>query len=95
MCECGENRDKSQKPASGKKLGKPSGGGEGGRVKQVKGAETYKLAVRREISPRNVMYSTGTTVKDIVFWKVAKRVDLKNSHYKNKTLLVTMWADGP
>ena len=44
------------------------------------------------ISPGDVMYIIVTIVNNIVYLKVAKRVDFKSSHYKKKK--VYMCGDG-
>ena len=43
----------------------------------------YKLPVYMKINSRDLMYSMVTTVNNIVYLKVAMRVEFKCSHYNN------------
>ena len=50
----------------------------------MKGVKRYKLPVRREISPGDVMYNMMTIVNNCIVYLKEKRVDLKSSHHKKK-----------
>ena len=50
-------------------------------------SQRYKFSVVRQISQRNVMYSTVIIVNTVLCLQVAKRVVLKNLITRNKTEL--------
>lgn len=60
----------------------------GGRewVKWVKVVKMYKLPIKRQIRPGDVIYSMATTVSNtsIIYSRIANRVILKSSPHKKK-----------
>ena len=51
--------------------------GHGGMEETAEGIKTFKLPVIRLLSLEHIMYSVVTIINNIVYLKVAKRVDLK------------------
>ena len=59
----------------------------------VKVVRRYKLLVTRPICSGPVMFSMVTTVNNTVYLKVAEKVDLTSSHYKEKNLFLCKVMD--
>ena len=52
--------------------------------------KSYKLPVIKYVSHGNIMCGIVTVINRDVYLKVAKRIDLKNSHHQKKNCVYVM-----